>query len=706
MSSINTALATLSRVLFVDDEDAVRDCFASMVEHEGFAVDTASSAEDALELVRQKAYEVVAIDLRMPGTGGETLAELLRPMCPESAMLLVTGAAEKLDNDRELRHFDGLVTKPWTSEVLISSLSDAVALQRSRARRHNSISMGGPKRPILVLADDESRAHLIRTQLQRSKPLTYDVHHFDSLDAGCQWLGESPSCEAAFVNLHLRDARGLDVVTALQRLRPQLPVIVLGGYRDEPLATQSLKAGAQDFLIHDRLDGEALSRSLRYAIERKRSEQSLIYLAHHDALTGLGNSLLLRERLAAAIARAEKRDRKVVVWFIDLDNFKSVNDRYGHDAGDLLIEEIGRRLRVSVREGDTIARLGGDEFVLISEHTEEYEVSMVAERLLETIRDPVRVQEHTVHVTASIGAALFPDNGGNVAELLKSADSAMYRAKDLGRDTFQVLTEELHAEVIKEMKLGRDLTAAVEKEDFLLFYQPQIQIRDGRMLGVEALLRWKHPEDGIVGPGRFIGWLESTSNIVRVGEWVLRQAARQAKRWLDEGEALRVAVNLSARQFERGDIVETVRRVLDESGLPAHLLELEITESVLMQDFEKAVAILSELRSLGCRVAMDDFGAGYSSLSYLKHFPVDVLKIDRSFITDAPSDPTILKAIVALGKNLGLEVIAEGVETKEQLQVLGACDGFQGFLAARPQPPEKIRRCLEKFLAEFDGTAA
>ncbi len=437
--------------------------------------------------------------------------------------------------------------------------------------------------------------------------------------------------------------------------------------------------------------------------ERMQVQERLQYLAHHDTLTELPNRALFLDRLRQALARARWHKRLVGVLFVDLDRFKVINDTLGHDAGDRLLQALGERFARAVRERDTVARLGGDEFaILLDEIASANDTAGIAKKVLAALAPPFMLDGRELFVSASIGVALYPADGEDASTLLKHADTAMYRAKDLGRNNYQFYSSEMSAKAFERLTLESSLRRALTREEFLLHYQPQIDVASGRITGVEALLRWQHPELGLVLPNDFVPLLEETGLIVPVGEWVLRAAAQQACAWAAAGfDDLVIGVNISGRQFNTASFPQTVSRILGETGACGTNLEFEITESVVMHDSPESLARLEALHGLGVRLAIDDFGTGYSSLSYLKRFPIDTLKIDGSFVRDVthdPDDAAIVTAIVAMAKGLRLRVVAEGVETAEQFEFLRArgCDGLQGFLINRALPAamlaEELRR--------------
>jgi diguanylate cyclase (GGDEF)-like protein/PAS domain S-box-containing protein len=441
---------------------------------------------------------------------------------------------------------------------------------------------------------------------------------------------------------------------------------------------------------------------LREITERKRASERLEYMAQYDSLTGLPNRVLFKDRLNQAMARARRHEATVALMFLDLDHFKAINDSLGHSAGDAVLQAVAQRFATVLRDVDTLARLGGDEFTIILDDARGVEdVSAVAERLLQSLQPPVVVEGREVYTGTSIGIAVFPGNGNTTEELTRAADIAMYKAKEDGRGTFAYFDAAMAREAAERHALTGLLRRALDAGELSLHYQPKVSLASGRVVGVEALLRWHSRELGAVPPCRFIPMAEESGVIVPIGAWVLETACRQAMQWQAQGlPALPVSVNLSARQLQQRELVGTVDRALQSSGLPPRLLDLEITETMLMQDPDRTVHLLAQLRALGVQLSIDDFGTGYSSLAYLKKFPVQTLKIDRSFVQDLahdPDDASIVSAVVALARKLHLQVIAEGVETPQQLDFLAqlGCDQYQGYLFSRPVPADELARLLQ-----------
>lgn len=434
--------------------------------------------------------------------------------------------------------------------------------------------------------------------------------------------------------------------------------------------------------------------------ERHAAQEHIRQLAYFDPLTGLPNRRLLQDRAEQALVSAEREGKRVALLFVDLDHFKTINDSLGHSSGDQLLSKVAQRLLGCVRRMDTVSRLGGDEFVVLLGEATLEGTSEVARKILEVVACPCQIEQHQLGVTPSLGISLFPQDGGDFETLLKHADTAMYRAKESGRNTYRFFASEMNVAALERLQLENGLRQGLERGEFVLHYQPQINLASGRIIGAEALVRWLHPQTGLVSPGKFIPVAEISGLIVPIGEWVLREACRQNRSWQDAGlPPISIAVNISSVQFRGGQLEESVRSVLADSGLPPEFLELELTEGIVMGNADETVDILRRLSATGVKLAIDDFGTGYSSLSYLKRFPIDKLKIDQSFVRDIVSDPddwAIATAVISLGHSLRLAVIAEGVEHAEQLEMLRiqGCDEVQGYYFSVPLPADEFAELL------------
>jgi diguanylate cyclase (GGDEF)-like protein len=481
-----------------------------------------------------------------------------------------------------------------------------------------------------------------------------------------------------------------------------IPVLMITALQDNSSVERAFAAGASDY-IPKPIHYAVLSQRVRRIIEANRAEKRIRHLAYNDVLTNLPNRTLFFELLGKSIEQASQDGRQVAVLFMDLDRFKYVNDNLGHHVGDRLLQAVAKRVRAAVRGDDTVARLGGDEFtVVLNELDSPAAAATAAHNIVRTLATPFPVDGHDIFVTASVGIAMYPHDGGDVATLVKHADSAMYRAKRTSSG-FQFYESSMEHSISEHVRLESDLRRALEQEQQLeVHYQPQARLADGKIVGMEALVRWRHPSRGMIAPVDFIPLAEETGLINPLGDWVLRTACAQLQQFIRAGlPPLRVAVNLSVRQLLQKDFAASVEAVLADTGLAPHLLELEITESTLMENAQDTLAALHRLHSLGVRLSIDDFGTGYSSLSYLKRFPVDIIKIDRSFVRDVPQDAddmAIVTAIIALAHSLRLEVVAEGVETEAQLAFLRGrnCDLMQGYHLSAAVPADQFAALIRQ----------
>ena len=506
------------------------------------------------------------------------------------------------------------------------------------------------------------------------------------------------------VDYNLGARTGLELIREALYHGCKAPLIMVTDHADHGVDTEAIKAGAADSLVKDQINAILLERSIRYAIERKRADERMAFLAQYDSLTGLANRSLFKELLTMALARNERSGKHVALMFLDLDRFKVINDSLGHDGGDQVLKVVAERLRSRMRKSDTVARLGGDEFTVILEGIGTVQdATNVAQELLHIVSQPIMVQDQELFVTPSIGIAIHPQYGKDAETLIKNADRAMYRAKRQGRNTyrFYTTTMESNGKASHYLAMETRLRHALDRDEFLLHYQPLIDMKSGRVISLEALLRWCHPERGMIYPEEFIPLAEENGMIVPMGEWVLAAACRQNKEWQEAGFPLTsVSVNLSARQFRQKSFVPKVASILAESRLDPQFLELELTESLLFESNGASANRLKELKALGIKISIDDFGTGYSSLSYLKCFPIDTLKIDRSFVGDIPSnegDSAIASGMIALAHGLHMKVTAEGVETQAQLDFLRerGCDAIQGHLMSPAVAPEEVTSCFE-----------
>jgi diguanylate cyclase (GGDEF)-like protein len=526
----------------------------------------------------------------------------------------------------------------------------------------------------------------------KEKPDSFKITHVSTMREAVIHIAKG-EVDIVLLDLDLPDAFGLESVRRAHTAAPKIPLIVLTNLDNEELPFEALKAGAQDYLIKGQIENRALPRALRHAIQSHRLQVETEHIAHHDAVTNLPNRLVLEDRLAQAISLSRRHLAATAVLFLDLDRFKYINDSLGHAIGDRLLQSVSQRLLASVRESDTVTRLGGDEFViLLAEMAHPQDAAISAKKILLSLATPHFIGGHELHIDGSIGISVYPADGEDAESLIKNADAAMYHAKENGRNNFQFFTAEMNVKVVQRQSVEAGLRGALEREEFLLHYQPKVNLTTGEITSVEALIRWQPIDRELVPPAQFIPIAEDSGLIVPIGRWVLREACRQARAWQDAGlRPVPIAVNVSAAEFRQVDFIKSICTILDETGMQARYLELELTESVLMTHARFTASMLHSLKEMGIHLAVDDFGTGYSSLSYLHEFPIDILKIDRSFINKISSDPgdsTIVNAIISMGKSLNHLVVAEGIETNEQMNYLQAhrCEEGQGYLFSRPLP--------------------
>ena len=589
----------------------------------------------------------------------------------------------------------------------------------------------------LILDDDPEDIFLLRDMLADAGATDIVLDEARTLAEARQSIC-SRRYDVLLVDLNVPDSSGIETFLEVHRSAPEVPIIVLSGLHDETLAVEAVRKGAQDYLVKGRVDGGLLTRAIQYSIERNellselrqlrrqqeaayqaslrdveaqkalveelaKAKQTATHMALHDSLTGLPNLRYFQKQLSAALVSADRAKCSAGILCFDLDGFKRINDTFGHDVGDLVLETVARRVQSSLRETDrigrccvteipTVSRLGGDEFTIVAARIRgRGDLERIARRVRAAIAKPFEIAEAPIGLlTASIGITVYPDDAQSPAALLKNADLAMYAAKRQGRNNIQFFTEDLDTEIQDRRAVEGALVGALERDEFELHYQPIFEIETGRLEAVEALMRWQHPTLGDVRPDRFISVAEERGLIGALGEWALRTACAQSRTWRDQGWGeVCVAVNVSAIQLRRPHFADLVHTVLDENGSSANSLQLELTESLMMEDLEVTEETLRRLRTLGVHVALDDFGTGYSSLSYLHRIKPDILKIDRSFIRDIDTDAErrgVVDAILAMARALHLRVIAEGVERRSQLEYLRSrgCHAAQGFLLGRP----------------------
>jgi diguanylate cyclase (GGDEF)-like protein len=724
------------RILLLEDDPISVEIVGTYLRRTVFAeveLHTAVTAAEALSLLARADVDLVVADLHLPdSSGAATVASLVRAVgCPVIAI-----TADRDPGLRDATLACGAFEFLQKGDLTEATLMRLVRLATMQARTYRSLRESREAEAALRESEGRFRslARFGQSALVKSEPA-------DLVEKAARVIFEALAVEAvAYIDTE-PSASELVLRTVVAPAAPDArPGPIVCG-RDDPigqtmasgylLLTEGAKlpfAWAHDLrsaaLVpvrsEDKVRGvlcvcyklpaafgaeevnfvQATASVLSTALQRIDSEARLAYLAQFDPLTGLPNRALLADRFSQMIAQAKRRGSPLAVLFIDLDGFKAVNDTLGHAGGDGLLKEVAARLQAAVRIGDTVARISGDEFaIVLVDLVRPEDAALIAQKVIDHLADAVQIEGSEVFVTASVGIAAFPADGEDAETLIGAADAAMYRAKQSGRNAYQFFTAEINQRSRARVQLGAELRRALEREEFALFYQPKYLLASRQPRGAEALLRWNHPERGMVSPAEFIPVLEETGLIVPVSEWVIQRACQDLRAWRHAGCDMAVSVNVSARQFRQANLHERIKALVSSSGVDARLIELEITESQLMQDPDHAILVMRALCEAGMRIAVDDFGTGYSSLAYLTRFPISALKIDRSFVQDMSRDKsaaTIVRTIVEMAHSLGVTVIAEGVESEEQATLLQLlrCEQAQGDLFARPMPAhELIRLC-------------
>lgn len=696
--------ASSKRILFVDDDPQVRASLARCARVWGYQADVAASAEEAFALLEAWFYSVVVTDIHMPGVGGRVLLDRLPDLSRDTTCVVMTGDAT-ISGPLPVAADDlHVLAKPVELDVLQPLLARLTGLAAAHKEFHLITARATAQLRALIVEDSETDAAVL-SRILRNSSVCPDAVVATTLAGALDRLRRE-KFDIVLVDLQLPDSAGLVTVRGILNAAPHLPLVVVSGNDDDNLAHRAIEAGAQDYLVKGDLGRALVGRVLRHAVERKKIEARLMHLATRDPLTGLVNRLFFRERVASALARSTRTRSPFAVVVVEIDGFRAVNDSLGQEAGDALLHLVAERLTAELGNSEVVARLGGDEFAVLLEGIADLAEAMaIAELCRRSLSQPFHLAVGYVSISVCMGLALYPDAGETVDALLTAANAAMYRTKCLGLDEVSVFSAELHAQSLENYRIEQRLRSALSENEFHLVFQPQVSAREtGKIVGAEVLLRWTPRGEKPISPAVFIPLLERSGQIVEVGRWVLHEACVWRAKMLEAGAPLeRLSVNVSARQLERPEFLHEVQSICQEFSLKEGELELEITEATLVRQATVAEATIRELRSMGVRFSLDDFGTGFSSMNYLRDFPVDTLKVDQSFVRRLTGDAKSLvlaTAIFDLGRGLGMETVAEGVETDAELAVvcdLGA-DIIQGYLTGRPAAPEAF---LETLLRSF-----
>ncbi|PYS91288.1 MAG: hypothetical protein DMF64_12730 [Acidobacteria bacterium] len=702
---MTTTQKSRARILIADDEPQIREMLHELLSDD-YDCQEVASAEEALALLCTESFQLVLSDITMSGLSGLDMVPQVLKLAPDTVVIMISGEQNIESAIRAMRvgAFD-YVTKPFAIQHVEAAVERALDYQALRAAKRYYENF-------LEEIVRQRTAELHKTNQTLRTLIAAAPLAIFALDEAARLTMWNPAAAQIF-GWTEAEVLGRTLPLALVADEAQQPTWLQAALRHEPTSGDEARVRRRDGTEVDvnvwtaaLTDADGAGHGTMVVMadisERKQAEARINFLAYHDTLTNLPNRVLFEDRLVQSLNLVQRHSQMLAVLFVAPDRFKKFTDTLGHAAGDQLLCAVAERLRGNLRDGDTVARFEGEEFsLLLSSINGTEDAAAVARWIQQALSPPFKVEGHELYLTASIGIGLYPYDGADAQSLLKNAGAALYRAKQQGGNQYQFYTADMNERALKRLALENNLRRAIDAEEFVVYYQPQMSGDTGRIVGMEALVRWQQPELGLVPPSDFIPLAEDTGLIEPIGTWVLRTALEQTKRWQTRGLPIqRVAVNLSARQFQRPDLAGMVAGLLAETGVSPNCLELELTESSIMHDTTGAIAVLRELQQMGVRVAVDDFGAGYSSLAYLKHLPIDVLKIDQAFVRDMTSDPNdaaIVMAIITLAHSLKLRVVAEGVETEEHLRFLRLlrCDEMQGYLFSRPLPATEFEHLLE-----------
>ena len=739
-----------TKILIIDDDPAILEVMDNYLSSKGFTPLLAEEGRAGLDLFARESPDLVLLDLRLPGIDGLEVLSYLVKDAPGIPVIIISGQGTVKDASDSLKKgaWD-YITKPiFDMQVLDIAVHNV--LERARLLREKSIYQQSLEEELEKGTTDleqrslelekayrnlnreigerrraETAIQQERTFIQTIIDGVRDPARIVSPDFGVLMMNQTalallPSKQTSMEELTCYQAyrqsdtpcSGEDHECVLKEvLKTGKPCSVkhkdiLEDNKERIFEVEASPLWNPDGTLHGVLEViRNITEDLSTEAQLREHRERLYHVVHHDTLTNLPNRMLLQDRLSRMMMKAKRNKTYVAILFLDLDRFKKINETLGHDIGDHLLLEVSKRLKNCVRKSDTVARIGGDEFGVILDDLRDVKfVAVVARKFLQALSKPIIIQEYELYATSSIGISLYPDDGEDEDVLFRCADTALYRAKDAGKNNYQYYTPDMNTRAFEFLLMESGLRKAVENDELVVFYQPLINLENNKLIGMEALLRWQHPEKGMISPGDFIPLAEETGLIEPIGEWVLQAACAQNKKWQDVGyPPVKVSVNMSSRQFSKKNVVEIISETLEKTGLSPEYLGIEITESVIMQDVKSTITKLKQLHDMGICLSIDDFGTGYSSLSYLKLFPIDFLKIDRSFVFNITSDSTdaaIAASVILLAHSMELKVVAEGVETSEQLELLRGqgCDYVQGFLFSKPLAAEEFVPFFETLL--------